>query len=77
MSEDFGPHWNLIEFYRSLEQKSVYEVEDAVLERFSSSDGDVVSGAMKRLPYATTLSLGLSASIVPGPSLHRGEQSSV
>ena len=29
-----------------------------MLERFSSSDGDVVSGALKRLPYATTLSLG-------------------
>ena len=29
-----------------------------VLERFGSADGDALAGALKRLPYRTTLSLG-------------------
>ena len=48
----------MLDFYRSIEKKRVYEAEDMVLERFGSSDGDALAGAMKRLPYRTTLSLG-------------------
>jgi len=58
VSEDFGPHWSMLEFYTSIEKKSVYEAEDMVLERFGDADGDASSGALKRLPYRTTLSLG-------------------
>ena len=47
-SEDFEPHWSMLDFYRSIEKKSVYEAEDMVLERFGSSEGDAPAGAMKR-----------------------------
>ena len=66
VSEDFAPHWSRFEFYKDFEKKSVYEAEDLVVERFAGSDGDVSSGAMKRLPYVTTLSLG------PRPVLYQG-----
>ena len=70
MSEDFAPHWSRFEFYKDFEKKSVYEAEDLVIERFAGSDGDVMSGAMKRLPYVTTLCLGARPVLYQGlPSI--------
>ena len=59
MSEDFGPYWTRSTVYKDFEGKSVHEAEDLVIDRFAVSDGDVTSGAMKRLPYVTTLCLGV------------------
>jgi hypothetical protein len=58
MSEDFGPQWEMTEFYSSIESKSVYEAEDMVLERLGDADNDASSEALKHLPYRTTLGLG-------------------
>ena len=58
MSEEFGPQWKMLEFYTSIEKKSVYEAEDMVLDRLGDADGDASSGAQKHLPYRTTLGLG-------------------
>ena len=65
-SEDFAPHWVRGAMLKDLEGKSVYEAEDMVIDRFASSEGDVTSGAMKRVPYVTTLCLG------PRPALSQG-----
>ena len=40
----------MLEFYTSIESKSVYEAEDMVLERLGDADNDVSSGALKHLP---------------------------
>ena len=50
VSEDFAPHWVRGAMLKDLEGKSVYEAEDMVIDRFASSEGDVTSGAMKRVP---------------------------
>ena len=77
MSEEFGPQWKMLVFYTSIEKKSVYEAEDMVLDRLGDADGDASSGALKHLPYRTTLGLGDSADVASGSSLHRSESPSV
>ena len=44
-SEIFGPQWGMMEFYLSIESKSVYEAEDLVLSRLGDSGNVLTSGA--------------------------------
>jgi len=70
VSEDFGPHWTRSTVYQEFEGKSIYEAEDLVIDRFAVADGDVTSGALKRLPYVTTLCLGARPVLFQGlPSI--------
>ena len=72
MSEDVEPHWSMLEFYRSIEKKCVYEAEDMVLERFGGADGGDEAFAVQ--DHAKSRG---SAGFAPGPFLHWREQPGV